>query len=45
MKVAVLNGLRALPTFRAAFAQVLGSFKAFFIRGLEEQSKTVRVQH
>jgi hypothetical protein len=45
MKVAALNGLRALPTFRAAFAQVLGSFKAFFTREPEEQSKNVRVQH
>ena len=45
MKVAVSNGPRALPTFLAAFAQVLGSFKVFFVRGLEEQSKTVREQH
>ena len=45
MKVAALNGLRALPTFRAAFAQVFGSFMAFFTRELAEQSKPVRGQH
>jgi hypothetical protein len=45
MKVEVLSGLRALPTFRAVFAQVLSRFKAFFARGLEEKSKTVRGQH
>ena len=45
MKVKVLSGLRALPTFRAVFAQVPGSFKVFFARELEEQSKTGRGQH